>query len=286
MERASEASGARLIPLGPPLRLWSGLPITAAGLVLGFAVALSGMSARVGVPLGALAAVIATFGALFTLGSFHDAPDSEAVSIRALAPGLLTALVSAAGCYGTLRLAVAGYFGPVSAGILMPITFLGLVAGAAMALSALGVIDPSLPFYRRHGFWLIAIATGVLLPSLGSYSLIDPWETHYGEVSREILARNDWISLWWAHEEWFWSKPILTFWMQALAMATLGVQYEPGAMLDAARAGRIPWPEWAVRFPFFLVTVAATYLLYKAVARAFGKRAGLLGGVVLTTMPQ
>ena len=80
---------------------------------------------------------------------------------------------------------------------------------------------------------------------MGIYSLWDPWETHYGEVAREMLARDDWISLWWAQDGWFWSKPVLDMWMQAIAMATLGVHYQPDKMLigngasasDAPRVG-------------------------------------------------
>jgi len=140
--------------------------------------------------------------------------------------------------------------------------------------------------FQRHGFWLVVATTVLYLPMLGSHSLSDPWETHYGEVSREILARNDWTSLWWAQDGWFWSKPVLNFWIQALAMASFGVRYQPGQMLSAAAEGRHPWPEWAVRLPIFLLTLAAVYLLYKAVAKVFGRRAGLLGGLVLVTMPQ
>ncbi len=156
-----------------------------------------------------------------------------------------------------------------------------------MTAERLGVFgEKPTPIHRRHGFWLVVITTLILLPMLGSHSLTDPWETHYGEVAREILARNDWISLWWAQEQWFWSKPILDFWMQALAMSALGVRYASGGMLSAFAEGREPWPEWAVRFPIFLLTLLAGYLLYKAVARVFGRRAGFLGGLVLATMPQ
>lgn len=51
------------------------------------------------------------------------------------------------------------------------------------------------PLFRRHGFWVLAIGATLYLPALGVFSVWDPWETHYGEVAREILARNDWISL-------------------------------------------------------------------------------------------
>jgi 4-amino-4-deoxy-L-arabinose transferase-like glycosyltransferase len=40
-----------------------------------------------------------------------------------------------------------------------------------------------------------------------------------------------------------------------------------------------------VRTPNVLMTIVAMYLLYKGVAKVFGRRAGLLGGVVLATMP-
>jgi len=132
----------------------------------------------------------------------------------------------------------------------------------------------------------VVITTVLYLPMLGNHSLSDPWETHYGEVAREMLARDDWISLWWAQDGWFWSKPVLTFWIQAIPMALFGVRYEPGQMFAAVGQGLNPQPEWAVRMPIFLLTLAAMYLLYKAVARTHGRRAGLICGLVLATMPQ
>lgn len=274
-----------------------GIGLGALGLLLGLFNVLATWSPAVGVFVGAFATLLFVIGVLIYLGTFREPPlpprdedDDEAVGpsveARRLLPGLLVAGVAGLATFFSLRAAVAGYLGPVGAGILLPIGFLGCVSGVGMTLGELGVLDSDKPFYRREGFWLIAFVTLVLLPPLGSHSLLDPWETHYGEVSREILARRDWISLWWAHEDWFWSKPVLTFWMQALAMAGLGVRYEPGGMLANASDGLIPWPEWAVRFPFFLVTLLSTYVLYRAVSKAFGKRAGLLGGVALTSMPQ
>ena len=41
-----------------------------------------------------------------------------------------------------------------------------------------------------------------------------------------------------------------------------------------------------MRFPIFVIAVAAVYLLYKAIAAVYGRRAGFLGGIVLMTMPQ
>src|SRR5258708_22764571 len=120
---------------------------------------------------------------------------------------------------------------------------------------------------------------------MGTCSLWAPWETHYGEVSREMLAGDDWISLWWAQDGWFWSKPVLDMWMQAIAMASLGVRYEPDKMLIGSGTEPVMHPEWAVRAPVVLLTILALYLLYKGVAKAFGRRAALLGTLVLATMP-
>jgi 4-amino-4-deoxy-L-arabinose transferase-like glycosyltransferase len=131
------------------------------------------------------------------------------------------------------------------------------------------------------------VVVNVLLyvPLLGSYSLSDPWETHYGEVAREMLSRDDWISLWWAQDGYFWSKPILNFWTQGLSFSLLGVKYLPDEMLAGAGRGLFPQPEWAARMPVFLLTLAGTYALYRAVARVFGRRVGLVAGLVLTSMP-
>ena len=282
---APESDGPPLVPRGNRPHFKSGLAVITAGLVLGLLTVMSPSSPRSGVFVGGIAAFVVALGVLRLLGSFDDT-SSRAVPARRLLPGLAVALVGAFATFVTLRLAVAGSLGTSGAGIAVTASFMVAVSGVGMFGDALRVSDDDGPFFRREGFWLIAFLSFVLLRGLGAHSLTDPWETHYGEVSREILARNDWISLWWAHEEWFWSKPILSFWLQAIAMALLGVQYEPGMMLEAARHGTMPFPEWAVRFPIFLMAAAATYILYKGVAKAFGRRAGLIGGVVLTTMPQ
>jgi 4-amino-4-deoxy-L-arabinose transferase-like glycosyltransferase len=102
--------------------------------------------------------------------------------------------------------------------------------------------------------------------------------------ARDTPAPHDWISLWWAQDGWFWSKPILNFWMQSLAMASLGTHYKADDMLMGV-GGPTAHPEWVVRAPNVLFTILAMYILYKGVARIFGRRAGLLGALVLATMP-
>ncbi|MBL8683003.1 MAG: glycosyltransferase family 39 protein [Myxococcales bacterium] len=135
-------------------------------------------------------------------------------------------------------------------------------------------------WYQREGAWLVGFAGLLYLPMAGAYGLWDPWETHYGEVAREILARDDWITLWWGQEGWFMSKPILVFWLGALGMgfgSTFGLPF----WRDMGPGGH----EWFIRVPICLFAIGAVYAVYKAVSLGWGRRAGLLCGAVLATMP-
>lgn len=148
----------------------------------------------------------------------------------------------------------------------------GLPWGIALSLACL------LPASLRRPSWLaLVVPSIVLLPLLGSYGLWDPWETHYGEVSREILSRDDWISLWWAQDKWFWSKPIYIFWSEALTWSASGVGFLPDSHFQHS--------EWVLRLPIFAVALVALFSVYVAIARAFGKRSGVLATTVLSTTP-
>jgi 4-amino-4-deoxy-L-arabinose transferase-like glycosyltransferase len=168
-----------------------------------------------------------------------------------------------------------------SAGLVLAVVIVGAAIGGyeglpiTIALALLCFVPPAL---RRPGLLVMIAICAIYLPLLGTTSLWDPWETHYGEVAREILARNDWISLWWAQDKWFWSKPVLLFWMEALSMGWLGVDFLP----DANPAN----PEWALRLPTLAMTVAALTVIYATVRRYFGPRAGALATLVTATMPQ
>ncbi len=287
-----------LLPVGNSLRLGRGSIAIAVGAVGAFVLMAVQAQLRFGVPLGALAVLIATFGVLDLTGSFDDSEDRVAgrATLAQLARPLGLFLGGAFALWSLITLAVAGrldfpgFHHPVlTAGVLVPSAFLTAIVGAYRIGEALSVWDKlpdgsTRPLLRRHGFWLITAMTLVYLPSLGSHSLSDPWETHYGEVSREILSRNDWISLWWAQDGWFWSKPILNFWMQSLSMASLGTHYKSDMMMTGL-AGHMAHPEWVVRAPNVLLTILAMYLIYKGVAKVFGRRAGLLGAFVLATTP-
>ena len=121
-----------------------------------------------------------------------------------------------------------------------------------------------------------AFAALLFIPYLGAVGLWDPWETHYGEVGREMVQRRDYVYPFWENA-WFFSKPPLTMWMQALGMQVVGSLRSEGAL------GR--YTEWGMRMPFALLSIAAVSLLSLAVARVVNRRAGLATGFVLATMP-
>ena len=292
-EAAAEAETKQpdVIPRGNPLRKRSAALI-AAGIVPAFLLMAKNGQSWWGVPVGLLFIAVAAWGVMDLLGTFDDGEPNVAgrTDVRGIAAPLgLAALLLVAFC-GSLAIAQAAV-GPWWVGsVAVTATFLGLVASVFNLGQHLGPwkIDElglDRPLLQRHGFWVLAIGALLYFPAMGLQSLWDPWETHYGEVAREILSRDDWISLWWAQDGWFWSKPILNFWIQSLAMASLGTHFHPDMMLQGASGAWTAHPEWVVRTPNVLMTLVAMYLLYKGVAKVFGRRAGLLGAIVLATLP-
>jgi 4-amino-4-deoxy-L-arabinose transferase-like glycosyltransferase len=124
------------------------------------------------------------------------------------------------------------------------------------------------------------------LPFAGSYGLFDPWETHYGEVARQMTERNHYVSLYWPGSpldgEGFFSKPVLSFWLMSLAMHVAGVGTSAGPPGELATSSTV---EWAMRVPFILMALAALYGVYLVASRFVGRRAGVLSVIVLATCP-
>ncbi len=128
---------------------------------------------------------------------------------------------------------------------------------------------------------LVALFAGVLfVPFLGAVGLWDPWETHYGEVARMMIHRNDYVHPYWENA-WFFSKTPFTMWLQALGMQLVGTNrvgpiYEgPVALLT----------EWGFRLPSTLFSIAAVATLAYALARTVGRFAAYAAAFVLCTMP-
>ncbi len=282
-----------LLPKGNPLRVLRGTMTALSGAAAALLLMARHGQLRWGVPLGALFVIVAAWGVMDFLGTFDDPDERVAASttLRALAFPLVRMVGGWLLFCLMLGGATAGRGLPqIGWGLLVTAAFVGFVmavfdVGRRLGAWATDENGEERPLWRRHGFWVVAGCAALYLPCMGSYALWDPWETHYGEVAREMLARDDWISLWWAQDGWFWSKPVLDMWLQAIAMATLGVHYEPDKMLIGDGTQPVMHPEWAVRAPVVLLTILGLYLLYKGVAKTFGRRAALLGSLVLATMP-
>jgi 4-amino-4-deoxy-L-arabinose transferase-like glycosyltransferase len=243
-------------------------------------------------PVGFLACVVSVLGWLVLATPASSEPDAPARPGRPVLRASALLGVALVAHLAAVVLAVAGVlpFPRASASLLVTASYLGLLVAGFRWWQRLGWFDsvPGAevrPLLHRHGFWLLAGVGLVYLPMLGNFALLDPWETHYGEVSREMLARRDWISLWWAQDGWFFTKPILNFWIQGLSFDLFGVGIQPDHMLAGALEGYVPGPEWACRLPGFWMTVAAVYALYKASSKLVGRRAALLGGVILSSCP-
>jgi 4-amino-4-deoxy-L-arabinose transferase-like glycosyltransferase len=282
------------VPVKPhaALRWKRGGATAAIGSLLAFLLMANDGQLRLGVPLGAVAVTAAAWGFMDLLGTFDDAEEGrlgKSLTLRALAPALGRATAALLVFLLALVLAQSGVVNQWVCGGLVTASFLGWVAmgfelGVVLGPWAKDETGKARALTKRHGFWVLVAGALLYLPTLGIYSLYDPWETHYAEVARGILQRDDWISLWWSYQGWFYSKPILELWLMALSMGTLGTHYESDHMLIGTGRDPIMHPEWAVRIPNVLFTLLAMYVLYKGVAKAYGRRAGLLGALVLATM--
>ncbi|HUJ62163.1 MAG TPA: hypothetical protein VLX92_26835, partial [Kofleriaceae bacterium] len=110
---------------------------------------------------------------------------------------------------------------------------------------------------RPLGFELaivVVVSAAVMIPGIWSYSLVDPWETHYGEVSRVMLQNHDLVHLDWPGtnaegqlDEGFRSKPVLQFWMMAAGMRAVGLAADGGYSGEMVHDARTMV---AVRLPF------------------------------------
>ena len=129
---------------------------------------------------------------------------------------------------------------------------------------------------RRLIAMSLLVGAVVFIPYVGAVGLWDPWESHYGEVAREMIARNDYVHPYW-ESSWFFSKPPLAMWMDVLGMALVGTN---------RTAGKLPlYTEWGMRTPFVLLVMVSLALLAVALGRTVNRRVGLASTVVLGTMP-
>ncbi|MCB9655546.1 MAG: glycosyltransferase family 39 protein [Deltaproteobacteria bacterium] len=176
-------------------------------------------------------------------------------------------------------------------------TIAALVATLAGTRAGAGAEDdiaseaPSMP-----AFWLVwlraqlkteriavvaVLVLGALLflPFLGSLGLWDPWETHYGEVAREMIARDDYLYPHW-ESAYFFSKPALTLWLIAFGLTISGAEgAPPNEPLGALT-------EWGVRLPFAMIAIFTLWAVYRIGRQIKDRATGLLAVVVLGSSAQ
>ena len=140
-----------------------------------------------------------------------------------------------------------------------------------------------LPQYRpqRGSKWVaaavLALVAGVYLMNAGAFGLWDCWETHYGEVARNMFETSDYLGPWWGYREKigtepaggapFFSKPILIFWTENIAMNTFG------------------FGEWSIRLPMELLGIFSVFLIFLTFLRIFSRKIGLLAAGMVMTSP-
>jgi len=119
---------------------------------------------------------------------------------------------------------------------------------------------------ERWVLWfLLAVTVALYLVSAGIPALLDDTDSLYAEVSREMNLRHDWITPY-TNAIRFLEKPPLLYWLMALSYMFCG----------ATNA-------FTARLPTALAVVALVFTTCKIGERLFGGRAGLFGGLALST---
>ena len=138
---------------------------------------------------------------------------------------------------------------------------------------------------RKLPWWepalVVVLALAILIPGIGAYTLVDPWETHYAEVARRMLQDNDLVHTKWQNEG-FRSKPVLTFWLIAASLKTFGYATGGGFSGEMVSQAQVIF---AVRLPFVLFAVLGVSLIWWMLARLISRRTAWLAYAVLLTTP-
>ena len=144
---------------------------------------------------------------------------------------------------------------------------------------------------RRRALEVVLVAVvsfAALAPGIGRYSLVDPWETHYGEVARNMLAGHDFVWMQWpgtdgqTPNEGFRSKPVFTFWLMSAGLSAVGVATDgtySGELLESSRT------MIGIRLPFVCCAVAGLVLMWWMLARLVSRRLAWLALLVVGSCP-
>jgi len=127
-------------------------------------------------------------------------------------------------------------------------------------------LSPAAPSSRYR--WLVpGVAAAILLMYflyLGGWAYFDADEGRYGNVAREMMAYNDWVTPTQNHVKFF-DKPPLLYWGMAASYKLFGLQ------------------EWAGRLIPTLAALAGVLFAWVLGCRMFGQRAGFLAAIILAT---
>jgi 4-amino-4-deoxy-L-arabinose transferase-like glycosyltransferase len=164
---------------------------------------------------------------------------------------------------------------------------------AAVSFHALSGLYKRISSPESWRIWAAIVALIIValhLQGIFASGLWDPWETHYGEVARNIIARDDPMDLWWRpgygpegkKEQSFSSKHALPFWSMAVSLKAFGLGWHRAAdeMVQPY------WPELALRLPSLLGYWCLIAFLSHVTLRLANRRAALLVAIALATMPQ
>lgn len=113
---------------------------------------------------------------------------------------------------------------------------------------------------------VMLLAAVLVLAFQGSRAIWDPSEGRFVNVSLQMLASGDIISLYRHPDHLHFTKPPVTYWAMAASMAVFGLN------------------EWAVRLPNALAWLGVVALLLR-IGRHFSPRKPWLAGLVYATLP-
>ena len=117
---------------------------------------------------------------------------------------------------------------------------------------------------RARVSWLVLLSVLTFFVGLGRPAITDSDEAFYAEAAREMVASGDWITPHYNGQVRF-EKPVLYYWLAALAYLVVGVG-ELAARVPSAAAG--------------LVLVLTTYM---SARRWYDEATGLLAGAITAT---
>ena len=122
---------------------------------------------------------------------------------------------------------------------------------------------------KKKNFWIYLIIGIVLFFGyvflLGSYPLLDPDETRYVNMAKEMLSSRDFMTLY-LNGEYFFEKPPLYFWLECIGFTLLGNV-----------------SEWTARLPIVALSILPLALIFDLCRRIKGSRFALISSLVLLT---